>query len=185
MVAFCHTKYQVRVNGSISEPFPVTSGVKQGCVLSPTLFNVFINSLIGEIKKLGLGVRCGEVLLAIVVFADDIALLAETEQELQKMLDSLYSWCSTWCLFINSTKSKVVHFRPKSQTRSSFNFKCGPYSLGTLPSYKYFGIWHLDFQSCIKPLADSGRKALALLISKSKQFGNFPYEVFRSLYESL
>ena len=185
---YCHTKYQVRVNGSISEPFPVTSGVKQGCLLSPTLFNVFINSLIGEIKKLGLGVRCGEVLLAILMFADDIALIAETEQELQKMLDSLFSWCSTWRLFINSTKSKVVHFRPKSQTRSSFNFKCGPDSLETVPSYKYLGIWlneHLDFQSCIKPLADSGRKALALLMSKSKQFGNFPYEVFTSLYESL
>ena len=106
------------------------------------------------------------------------------------MLDSLFSWCSTWRLFINSTKSKVVHFRPKSQTRSSFNFKCGPRpdSLETVPSYKYLGIWlneHLDFQSCIKPLADSGRKALALLMSKSKQFGNFPYEVFTSLYESL
>ena len=185
---YCHTEYRVRVNGSISEPFPVTSGVKQGCLLSPTLFNLFINSLIVEIESVGLGVRCGEILLAILMFADDIALLAETEQDLQTLLYSLYSWCNTWLLHINTSKSKVVHFRPKSQTRSSFIFKCGPFTLDTVPSYKYLGVWlneHLEYQSCIKPLADSGRKALGLLISKSKQFGNFPFDVFSSLYDSL
>ena len=137
---------------------------------------------------MGLGVRCGEILLAILMFADDIALLAETEQDLQTLLDSLYSWCNTWLLHINTSKSKVVHFRPKSQTRSSFIFKCGPFTLDTVPSYKYLGVWlneHLEYQSCIKPLADSGRKALGLLISISKQFGNFPFDVFSSLYDSL
>ena len=185
---YSNTEYRVRVNGCVSEPFPVSSGVKQGCLLSPTLFNLFINSLIAEIKKLGLGVKCGELLLAILAFADDIALIAESEQELQAMLGALYSWCNTWLLQINPTKSKVVHFRPKSQNRSSFKFMCGPSSLETVPSYKYLGIWlneHLDYQSCIKPLADSGRKALGLLIAKSKQFGNFPFEAFSSLYESL
>ena len=41
-------------------PIPVTSGVKLGCLLSPTSFNLFINGLIEEIMKLGLGVKCGE-----------------------------------------------------------------------------------------------------------------------------
>ena len=150
------------------------------------MFNLFINSLIVEIESVGLGVSCGEVLLAILMFADDIALLAETEQDLQTLLDS--SWCDTWLLHINTSKSKVVHFRPKSQIRPSFNFKCGPFTLDTVPSYKYLGVWlneHLEYQSCIKPLADSCRKALGLLISKSKQFGSFPFDVFSSLYDSL
>ena len=132
---------------------------------------------------MGLGVRCGEVLLALLMFADNIALLAKTEQELQTLLDCLYSWYNTWLLHISTSKSKVVHIiMPKSQIRSSFNFKCSPFILDTVPFYKYLGVnWlseHLEYQSCIKPLhvADSGRKALGLLISKSKQFGSFPFD---------
>ena len=67
--------------------------VKQGCLLSPTLFNLFINGLIEEIKKLSLGVKCGELFLALLMFADDIALVAETEEDLQCMLNALHSWC--------------------------------------------------------------------------------------------
>ena len=50
-----------------------------------------------------------------IIFADDIALLAQTEQDLQTLLDFLYTWYNTWLLHINTSKSKVVHFRPKSQ----------------------------------------------------------------------
>ena len=92
------TEYIVRINDTTSEPIPVTSGVKQGCLLSPTLFNLFINGLIEEIKKLGLGVKCGEIILALLVFADDIALMAETEEDLQRMLNALDSWCGCWLL---------------------------------------------------------------------------------------
>ena len=90
------TEYCVRVNDTVTEPFPVTSGVKQGCLLSPTLFNLFINGLIEEIKQLNLGVKCGEILLALLMFADDIAIMAETEEDLQCMLSTLHTWCESW-----------------------------------------------------------------------------------------
>ena len=102
--------------------------------------------------------------------------------------NALDSWCGCWLLHINISKTKIVHFRQKSQPRTSFEFKCGPSKIEVVPSYKYLGIWldeHLDFQSCATALTDSARKALGLLISKSKQFGNFPFEAFSSLYESL
>ena len=182
------TEYCVRVNDTVTEPFPVTSGVKQGCLLSPTLFNLFINSLIEEIKQLNLGVKCGEILLALLMFADDIAIMAETEEDLQCMLSTLHTWCESWRLHINTSKTKIVHFRHKSQPRTSFNFKCGPSELEVVPSYKYLGVWldeHLDYQNCVNALSESARKALGLLIAKSKQFGNFPFEAFSSLYDSL
>ena len=60
--------------------------------------------------------------------------------------------------------------------------------LEVVPWYKYLGVWldeYLDYQNCVNALNESARKALSLLIAKSKQFGNFPFEAFSSLYDSL
>ena len=69
-----------------------------------------------------------------------------------------------------------------------FEFKCGLSKIDVVPLYKYLGIWfdeHLDYQNFATATAESARKALGLLISKSRQFSNIPFEAFSSLYESL
>ena len=75
------------------------------------------------------------------MFADDIAIMAETEEDMQCMLSTLHIWCEAWLLHINTSKTKVVHFRHKSQHRTSFNFKCGPSELEGPVTYKYLGVW--------------------------------------------
>ena len=67
---------------------------------------LFINALTENIKKLGLGVKCGELILA--QFADDIALMAETEKDLQLMLNALHFWCEYWLLRINISKTILI-----------------------------------------------------------------------------
>ena len=68
-------------------------------------------------------------------------------------------------------------------------YSCCLFPILVLPNpYKYLGVWldeHLDYQNCVNALSESARKALGLLIAKSKQFGNFPFEAFSSLYDSL
>ena len=118
----------------------------------PTLFNLFINDLIEEIKQLNLGVKCGEILVALLMSADDIAIMAETEEDLQCMLNTLHTLCESWQLHINPNKTNI----------------------GLNPYLPYLGVWldeHLDYHNCVT--------------TKSKQFGNFPFEAFSSLYESL
>jgi len=69
------------------------SGLRQGCVLSPLLFSLFINYLVLEIEKLEAGVRLGSLSLSILLFADDIVLVADNKRDMQRMLDrlSMYS----------------------------------------------------------------------------------------------
>lgn len=102
----------VRVNGANTDWFDVNTGLKQGCLLSPLLFNIFINDLSTELSRLEKGVRFGGERLSVVFYADDLVILAENEENLQLMLDALHEWCDRWCMRVNAQKTKVVHFVP-------------------------------------------------------------------------
>ena len=75
--------------------FPVNTCLKQGCIISPLLFNSFINDLTDEIKKLNIGIDIGEEKVYILLYADDIVFLAENEIDMQKNLNTLEFWCNS------------------------------------------------------------------------------------------
>ena len=102
----------VRVNGKLTNWFSCKTGVKQGDNLFPTLFSIFAIDLVHEINSLDLGANIADEKLSILLYADDIALIAETPEELQCMLNKLHSWCRRWRVLINTKKkTKCIHFR--------------------------------------------------------------------------
>jgi len=97
----------VDVNGTYTDYFDISSGVKQGDVISLTLFAIFINDLCQDMKELHLGVKIhDQLIVSILLFADDIALIADSEEHLQRMLDFSQNKMS-----VNIYKTKVVQFR--------------------------------------------------------------------------
>ena len=115
----------VKVNDYLSPLFKVSQGVKQGCKLSPTLFSLYINDLANEIKQMNLGVDIDELQLSILLYADDVALIAPDADSLQLMLDKLNEWCCKWRLTVNNDKTKIVYFRPASVQLCNNQFSCG------------------------------------------------------------
>ena len=55
--------------------------------------------------------------LSCLLYADDIALIAENEMELQSLLSCLNNWCNKWRLSVNVSKSNIVHFRKKTDIK--------------------------------------------------------------------
>ena len=110
----------IRLNNLYTDWFRVDFGVRQGDNLSPTLFGIFINDLAIKIENLSLGITVGDMKVSILLYADDIAILAENEENLQTMLNKLHEWCKKCQLMINNEKSQVVHFRKREKLEQLF-----------------------------------------------------------------
>jgi hypothetical protein len=85
-----YTGQQVRVlwNGVSSCNFSVSNGVKQGAIISPILFCVYLDTLLLELKKAGVGCFIGNWFVAALAYADDVVLLAPTARAIFLTLKS-------------------------------------------------------------------------------------------------
>lgn len=87
MGTYKETKNMVRVGDSKSEEFWTENGVRQGCPMSPTLFNVYIMDIEEEMKKeQNGGVVIGREKIWSLSYEDDVVLIAEKEKDLKAMM---------------------------------------------------------------------------------------------------
>ena len=78
---------QVRWNGLMSRVFCVKSGVRQGGILSPSSFNVYVNSIVVTLRLNGLGCYIKKCYVGCLMYADDLLLMSASVVQLQRMLD--------------------------------------------------------------------------------------------------
>ena len=113
----------MKINGFISRPFASSVGVKQGCVLSPLLFNLYLSDLPAVFNDNDcFPVHVNSLSTNCLMFADDLVLLSETADGLQKCINRLDAYCKKWSLNINLSKTKVIIFNKGGHKIS--NFKC-------------------------------------------------------------
>ena len=183
-----NTQAQIILNDKVSTTwFDVKSGVKQGDPLSPTLFNIFINDLIHELKRNGECIQVNDYDLNSLLYADDMVLISESENKLQTLLNILQEWCFKWRVKVNTGKSEVIHFRKKNTLRSEHVFKLYDGEFKKVATYKYLGVIldeHLSYETCISTLSNSAGRALGGVINKFKSLRNVGYETFTKLFES-
>ena len=74
------------------------------------MFSICIQDLVSEINDIDLGVDLNGVKLSLLLYADDICVLAKNKTELQIMLDTLHKWCKKWRVLMNTEKSKAFIF---------------------------------------------------------------------------
>ncbi len=75
------------------------------------------------------------------MYADDLVLIADSEENVQSMLHMNFStgaFDNSMC--INATKSNIIHFRPNCIPRTTFNFTCGNLAIGLADMYMYLGL---------------------------------------------
>lgn len=178
---------KIRLNGLMTESFNVTSGVKQGDIISPILFSMYLNDLATGIKNLNCGIDINGFNLAILLYADDIVLITPDEQSLQAMISFVADWCRKWRMAVNADKTQVVHFRPEKADKTDYCFLMGECELQVVSSYKYLGVTfdeYLLFDTNASTLADAAIRALGKIRSKLKTLKECGVNSFNTLFKS-
>lgn len=136
---------------------------------------------------MNLGIELGNRKLSILLYADDIALVANSPEDLQTMLNKLHEWCKRWRVLINTNKSKCLHFRKNRTKETSFNFTIGSNKLEKVDNYKYLGVklTHTgNFTLNAENLGKAGGRALGKIISTIHNNKDFRFNAYEKLFYS-
>jgi hypothetical protein len=113
--------------------------------------------------------------------------MAETEEDLQELLNILHNWSIKWRMKVNINKSNIIHFRRKQRDQTVYNFKLGDQDLSLVNEYKYLGFYldeFLDFSTGAKYLSEAASRATGSMISKFKSLKNVGFTTYMKLYHS-
>ena len=109
----------VKGGSTMSCKFYVTNGVRQGGVLFPLLFNVYVNDLSECLNKSGVGGRMNGTFVNHILYADDICIISLSSSGLQRLLNICDDYCKLHDLIFNGTKSMCIYFN------TTMNKHCG------------------------------------------------------------
>ena len=153
-------KASVSLKGELSEPFSVNNGVKQGCVLAPTLFSLYLTVVLNQAFKdhhQGVMLQCrpgadlfnvsqfkssrsttGAVVREL-MFADDIAFVAHSHADAQDIITRFADSARIFGLKINIKKTEVMYQPPPGSTDPGLDIQINGENLNNVKNFKYLG----------------------------------------------
>ena len=156
-----NTNVCIKLATGLTEPFMSNTGVKQGCVMSPTLFNIFISDFPDTLKQANCDpVKLHETLISCLLFADDIVLLSESAKGLQNCLNILDEYCKKWLLTVNTKKTKVLIMNKAGILHNDMNFTLNGQILDVVKEYKYLGLLLNNSGSFMKSIDNLSKRAM-------------------------
>src|SRR5436190_12995035 len=115
-------------------------GVRQGCPLSPGLFNLLLADLEEEMRRGGWGgVRLGEEKVYTLAYADDVALIAENEEDMKCMMRRMERYVEKKGLDVNGAKSKIMRFRKGGGRERRIRWSWKGKAVEEVKEYTYLG----------------------------------------------
>lgn len=121
-------RLRTKWNGCISDAFSVSRGVRQGGVLSPILFTLYIDDLLHELSTSKVGCYWDNIFVGALAYADDLTLLAPTPSALRKLLCICEKTGSHLKLKFNPDKTQCIKFSRESPRDCHLVFQfCGKY----------------------------------------------------------
>ena len=133
----------IRWEGNFSRPYIVQQGVKQGGILSPSLYKIYINNLLNSLQECNLGSVIGSIYIGSPTCADDVLLLSNNKHELQAMLDTANKYSQTHSYQIHPQKTVITTLVEKKSITAydeDHEWVLGANKVTTAPTFVHLGL---------------------------------------------
>ena len=171
MSMYSNDKSAVKIENKITQTFLCHNGVKQGCMLSPTLFNIYLSDLPENIA-LTTEVKLSERPTNCLLYADDLVIFARSAKGLQRILNKLESYGEKVGLTVNLDKTKVMIFNNSGKSLNNYSFKYGTNKLKNAKSYRYLGLTLCPYGNFTLARQELKKASLKALFKLRKEMGN-------------
>jgi hypothetical protein len=159
----------VNLEDTLSKPFKTTLGVRQGGVLSPLLFSIYINDILVELQKLEIGYKVGDLIIDVLAYADDLLLITKSKLDLHVMLNKLTDLGEKMEIKFNASKSMYMVFNKYNQRTKmeelydewDGNLLLGGNPIERVESFRYLGAMIHDSGRCLDHMDKRRKSALA------------------------
>lgn len=119
---YSHSLLRVSWSGIVTDYFAALNGVKQGAVLSPVLFCVYVDDLLIALSNAGVGCFIGATFVGALAYADDIVIVAPTATSMRKLLAICETYAHEYCILFNARKSKTMTVMPAMPAKSRASY---------------------------------------------------------------
>jgi hypothetical protein len=156
----------VKWGDQYSDWFQIIAGVRQGGVLSPILYCLYINDMVSLLSHSKVGCYYKGLFLSILLYADDMAIIAPSLKALQLLLKLCESFCVEWDINLNAKKTKLMAF---GTSAPNFVVTMNTQALEWAATWKYLGV----------ELRSTGGKFMCSSIERIKKFYKSANSIFR------
>jgi hypothetical protein len=180
----------VRWGASLSDFFECLQGVKQGCLLSPLIFSLFVSEVadfVRENGKHGFQLIPGLEEVFLLLFADDIVLLSSTPAGLQNQITNLERASKSLGLTVNLDKTKVMVFRKGGHLAAGEKWHYEGKKIETVNSYNYLGFMlttKLSSDSACREYSSRAKGKILDLMKTMWSLGSLDSSVFFQLFDA-
>ena len=108
---YSNQSFLVRWGSSVSEAFGASNGLRQGGVLSPHLYNVYVDGLSQILNNVKIGCYLNNMSYNHLIYADDTVLLSPSAQGLQRLIQLCEVYARKCDIIFNVTKSKYMYVK--------------------------------------------------------------------------
>ena len=184
---YAKVKSCVKSANTMSDFFQYAVGLRQGEVLSPLLFSLFVEDLELYLQdRTTCGLSMEEINIILLLFSDDMVIVGNSPEDLQNSLNLLFKYCSDWGLTVNIQKTKIVVFRKRGQIREGESWTYNDEHIEVVNDFNYLGIvfnYTGTFVLNQETLAGKGLKALNVLLANTRKY-EFNIKTLCQLFDS-